>query len=86
MTIEDLYLAELQHAQYQRLINTVEILTQEEYDFCFNWDHKETRTSTYKISEGRYLNLNVYSEYEHDKRQFEMETGVNGSYTNLKQE
>jgi hypothetical protein len=25
---------------------------------------------------GDYLNLQVYSEYDHDKRQYEMETGV----------
>jgi hypothetical protein len=33
--------------------------------------------------EDRWLNINVYSEYEHEKRQFEMETGVYGSYDNL---
>jgi hypothetical protein len=76
MTPEEIYSAEQDHKEYQRLINTVEILTQAEYDFCFNWDHIETRQSTSNIGSGRYLNLNVYSEAEHDDRQYKMECGL----------
>ena len=76
MTPEEIYSAEQEHNEYQRLINTVEILTQAEYDFCFNWDHIETRQSTSNIGSGRYLNLNVYSEAEHDQRQYRMEIGI----------
>lgn len=80
MTTEDLYLAELQHVQYQKLINTVEFLTQEEYDFCKEWDAEEAWKYLNNIGENRWLNINVYSEHEHEKRQFEMETGISGSY------
>ena len=76
MTQEEIYQAEQDHNEYQRLINTVEILTQAEYDFCFKWDHVETRQSTSNLGKRGYLNLNVYSEAEHDKRQYRMETGL----------
>jgi hypothetical protein len=52
-----------------------EILTQEEYDFCFSWDHEETRISTSKIGEGRYLNLNVYSEADKEEYDLRREMG-----------
>lgn len=90
MTTEDLYLAEMEYLQYQKLINTVEILTQEEYDFCKRWDAEEALEYLNSIGlawkdggfngGNRWLNTNVYSEYEHEKRQFEMETGISGSF------
>ena len=76
MTQEEIYQAQQDHKEYQRLINTVEILTQAEYDFCFNWDHIETRQSTSNLGKRGYLNLNVYSEADHDERQYRMETGL----------
>ena len=42
MSQEANYFAELDYNEYQRLINTVEVLTQEEYDFCNSWDSEET--------------------------------------------
>lgn len=72
--------------RYNQIMNTQTYLTQEEYDFCFNINPSEVRTSTSYIGDyshmGAYLNCNVYSEYDHEKRQFEMETGVVGSYDN----
>jgi len=76
MMTQDTYNAIQDHNRYQRLINTVEILTQEEYDFCFNWDHVETRQSTSKLVEGKYLNLNAYSEVDHHDRIHRMECGL----------
>ena len=65
--------------RYNQIMNTQTYLTQEEYDFCFNINPSEVRTSTSYIGDysqyGAYLNFNVYSEHDHEKRQFEIETG-----------
>jgi len=64
---------------YNKIMNTQTYLTQEEYDFCFNINPSEVRTSTSYIGDysqyGAYLNFNVYSEHDHEKRQFEIEIG-----------
>ena len=93
MSKEAIYLAEQEYQEYQRLINTVEILTQEEYELCKAWDAEEAFKYLNNIGpawkdggfngENRWLNINVYSEYEHEKRQFEIEIGVPGSFDNL---
>jgi len=66
--------------RYNQIMNNQTYLTQEEYDFCFNINPSEVRTSTSYIGDysksGAYLNCNVYSEHGHEKRQFEMETGL----------
>jgi len=56
--------------KFEMLINTKEYLTKEEHDFCVAWDSDEKQNITYIGSpDGRdYLNLNVYSEHDHDKR------------------
>ena len=59
-----------EYLKYQEIMNTKEILNQEEYDFCFGVDCQETTLSICKISEGRYLNLNLYSEA--DKEEFDL--------------
>lgn len=70
--------------RYNQIMNTQTYLTQEEYDFCFNINPSEVRIATSYIGKysnsGAYLNCNVYSEYDHEKQQFEMETGVVGSF------
>ena len=48
-------------------MNTKEILTKEEYDFCFAYD-KDIREDTSYLGDGEYLNLRVYTEYDHEKR------------------
>jgi len=93
MSEEANYLAEQEYREYRRLINSVEILTQSEYELCKKWNAEEAFKYLNNIGpawkdggfngETRWLNINVYSEYEHEKRQFEMETGVIGSYDNL---
>jgi hypothetical protein len=64
------YQSEQELARYNELMFTKEILTQEEYDFCFNWDYNAVRVSTSMLGEGRYLNLNVYS--ESDKEEYDL--------------
>lgn len=70
--------------RYNQIMNTQTYLTQEEYDFCFKINPSEVRIATSYIGKysnsGAYLNCNVYSEYDHEKQQFEMETGVVGSF------
>lgn len=74
MNQEEIYNAEQELARYNELMSK-EILSQEEYDFCFSWDHEETRISTSKIGEGRYLNLNVYSEADKEESDLRKEIG-----------
>jgi hypothetical protein len=76
MTQEEIYNAEQEYNEYQRLINTVEILTQAEYELCKAWDAEETWKCLNNIGGGRWLNINVYSEAEHDERQYRMECGI----------
>jgi len=76
MTPEEIYRAEQDYKEYQRLINTVEILTQAEYELCKEWDAEGTWKYLNDIGEGRWLNINVYSEAEHDERQYRMERGI----------
>ena len=66
----------MKNQEYQRLINTVEILTQAEYEFCNALNAKESWKYLFNIGEGRWLNTNVYSEAEHDERQYRMECGL----------
>jgi len=57
------------HDRFELIMNTQEYLTQEEYDFCFGWDKDIRNDTTFVgLSEGNtYLNLNVYSEHDHEK-------------------
>jgi hypothetical protein len=70
------YFAEQEWNEYQRLVNTVEVLNQEEYEFCKSWDAEETWKYMNNIGEGRWLNINVYSEAEHHDRVYRMECGI----------
>ena len=76
MNIEEIYQAEQELVRYNAIMSFTEILNQEEYDFCFSWDHEETRMSTSKIGEGRYLNLNVYSEADKEDYDLRREMGI----------
>ena len=60
----------------QELMYTKELLTAEEAKLCF--ELLPAMAKAYLFHHGwndTYLNLNVYSEVEHDRRQFEMERG-----------
>ena len=73
---QEIYNATQDWNEYQRLINTVEVLTQAEYEFCKAWDSEETWQYLNNIGEGRWLNTNVYSEAEHHDRVYRMECGL----------
>ncbi len=74
MSPESLYIAEQEYYRFEEIMNTKEYLTKEEYDFCFSYD-KDIREDMSYIgdSNGDYLNLRLYSEHDHEKRQYEME-------------
>tara|TARA_R110000737_G_C14185745_1_gene414348 strand:- start:123 stop:362 length:240 start_codon:yes stop_codon:yes gene_type:complete len=60
------------------LVKTKEEVTKEEYDFIIAYDEREKDHFSYIGDYNKnydYLNLNVYSEHDHEKRQYEMEIG-----------
>ena len=59
--------------RFEQLVNTKEILTKEEVDFIIDWDPKEHENMFY-LNDNSFLNLNVYSEHDHEKGTFQMET------------
>ena len=75
MSQESLYIAEQDYSKFEEIMNTKEYLTKEEYDFCFSYDKGIRENTTFVgLSEGNtYLNLNVYSEHDHEKREYEFE-------------
>ena len=75
MSPESLYIAEQDYSKFEEIMNTKEFLTKEEYDFCFSYDKDIRENTTFVgLSEGNtYLNLNVYSEHDHEKREYEFE-------------
>ena len=75
MSPESLYIAKQDYSKFEEIMNTKEYLTKEEYDFCFSYDKDIRENTTFVgLSEGNtYLNLNVYSEHDHEKREYEFE-------------
>ena len=69
MSPESIYIAEQEFNRFEEIMNTKEIITKEEYDFCFSYD-KDIREDMSYIgdSNGDYLNLRLYSEHDHEKR------------------
>mgnify|MGYP000017314425 FL=1 len=76
MSEESNYLAEQEYKEYQRLINTVEILTQAEYEFCKAWNADEAWKYLNDIGGGRWLNINVYSEIDKEDYDLRREQGL----------
>ena len=76
MSPESLYIAEQEYFRFEEIMNTKEVISKEEYDFCFAYD-KDIREDMSYIgdSNGDYLNLRLYSEHDHEKRGHEMEIG-----------
>lgn len=76
MTGLDLYNAQGEFNRFQELVNTKEYITKEEFKFIVAYDPTEEMNFSYiGDSNGDYLNLNIYSEHDHEKRQYEIETG-----------
>ena len=76
MMNQEIYEAELEYRRYQMLINTKEILNQEEYEFCKAWDAEEAWKYLNNIGDGRYLNINVYSEADKEEYDLRREMGI----------
>jgi hypothetical protein len=70
---EYLYEEQLKNERFEMLINTKIELTKEEADFILSWDPTEHENIIY-VREGVFLNLNIYSEHDHEKHQYELET------------
>jgi hypothetical protein len=76
MNQEDIYQAEQELERYNSIMSFKEILTQEEYDFCKEWDPEEAWKYLNDLGDGRYLNINVYSEVEKEKHDLRKEIGI----------
>ena len=78
MTEQDQYDAQQEYNYFEMLVNTKEYVTKDEYEFIIAYDPTEKINFSYVrdfIQLGDYLNFNVYSEHDHEKRQYEMEIG-----------
>ena len=80
MTELETYEFKQEYDKFQMLVNTKEYVTKKEYEFIIAYDPTEKGNffyidDHYNPQCGNYLNLNVYSEYDHEKRQYEMEIG-----------
>ncbi len=74
MTNYDQYEAIQEYNYFEMLVNTKEYVTKDEYNFIIKYDETEKANFSYVDSYlGDYLNLNVYSEYDHEKRSYESE-------------
>ena len=85
MNIEEIYQAEQELERYNSIMSFTEILTQEEYDFCKEWDAEEAKKYLNDIGpawkdggfngENRYLNISVYSEADKEEYDLRREMG-----------
>ena len=77
MTNYDQYEAIQEYNYFEMLVNTKEYVTKDEYSFIVAYDKTEKTNFSYigdYSQYGDYLNLNLYSEHDHEKRQYEFET------------
>jgi len=78
MTELENYEALQEYNNFRRLVYTKEYLTKDEYDFCITYDESVEDNflyiGNYSPTRG-YLNLNVYTEHDHEKRGYELEIG-----------
>jgi hypothetical protein len=63
-----------EYNNFKKLIYTQEYLTKKEVEFVISWDADE-RNNMFWISPNKFLNMNVYSEHDHEKRGYELEIG-----------
>ena len=59
----------------QQLIDTKEILTNEEREVVLAFDKELDSKYLNNVGENRWLNINVYSEHDHHERVWRMERG-----------
>ena len=75
MTELERYEALQEYNRFEELVNTKEYVTKDEFNFIVAYDKTEESNFSYVGSQyGDYLNFNVYSEYDHEKRGYEIET------------
>ncbi len=72
MSQESVYDAKQEFDRFEKIMNTQLYLTKEEYDFCFSYD-KDIREDTSYVGDsyGDYLNLRLYTEHDHEKKEYE---------------
>ena len=75
MNIEEIYEFEQLEERYNAIMSFKEILNQEDYDFCKEWDAEEAEKYLNDIGNGRYLNINVYSEADKEEYDLRREMG-----------
>ena len=78
MSSFEIYTENEKFKRFENLINHKEILNRDEYDFCMKWDPETTTKYLFKreyTKEEEWLNLNVYSEYEHHEYVQRVERG-----------
>ena len=76
MNIEEIYQAEQELVRYNAIMSFTEILNQEEYEFCKEWDAEEVFQYLNDLGNGRYLNINVYSEADKEESDLRREQGI----------
>jgi hypothetical protein len=75
MNIEEIYQAEQELERYNSIMSFKEILTQEEFDFCKALNAEEAWKYLNDLGDGRYLNINVYSEADKEEYDLRREMG-----------
>ena len=78
MTNQEQYDAQQEYNYFEMLVNTKKVVTEDEYKFIVAYDPTERTNFSYIGDYNQhddYLNLNVYSEHDHEKRQYEIEIG-----------
>jgi hypothetical protein len=63
---EYLYEEQLKNERFEMLINTKDVLTQEEADFILSWDPTEKDNIIY-VNDNWFVNLNVHGYLTHEK-------------------
>ena len=75
MNIKEIYQAEQELERYNSIMSFKEILTQEEYEFCKALNAEEAWKYLNDLGDGRYLNINVYSEADKEEYDLRREIG-----------
>jgi len=76
MNIEEIYEFEQMEERYNAIMSFTEILNQEECEFCKEWNAEEAWKYLNDIGNGRYLNINVYSEADKEEYDLRREQGL----------
>ena len=75
MSIIEIYQSEQELAYFNELMSK-EILNEEEYEFCKEWDAEEAKNLFHNGWNNTYLNLNLYSEVDKEEYDLRREMGI----------